>query len=603
MFVSDTDRRQVAPAMKIVAIPAAIALGAIGAIAADRVHLPMVLGFAGGALAAALTVLALPSLPTRRATVLLLGIGGLGALRHASYTGPDHSLWLVIWAAATLVALVLVDRADAESAPALRDGRPLPARGRETARVVAIIALVVIVAAVVFVPAVTNRLGRHQWPGLTPTSNDFENAASSLVASRSLDMTTRPRLSDKIVFTVDSPRADYWRGETYDVWDGQTWTRSDENQTELLTRDATSTATDVPPSFGDTGAVTGTPLTQTFHMETGYDDIVFAAPSVRSVQSDKLLVGRPDGTVAVAAGNSGFGKGAVYTAVSRSLPTTEADLRAADNQPLPAQIRDMYAQQPVATPRVRELAQQVTAGVPTTYDKVKALEAWMGAHLHYSLNAPLSPPGVDVVDNFLFTSREGWCEQIASSLVVLARSVGIPARLVTGFVPGQLDELTGRWVVRERDAHAWAEIYFPGIGWQGFDPTASVPLAGEAHHTGSWFDSARRNAVPLAIALIVVVLLALAAPALLDRRRRRKARRASWSALTMHALERAGKRAGRARAPDETPREYAHALAAHTGNADLDRVGDALDVDAFSASGASPDARSDADAVLSSLRP
>jgi transglutaminase-like putative cysteine protease len=601
--VSETKHREIPPAMQIVAVPAAIALGAIGAIAADRVHLPMLLGFAGGALAAALTVLALPSLPTRRATVLLLGIGGLGALRHASYTGPDHSLWLAIWAAATLVALVLVDRADAESAPPLRDGRPLPPRGRETARVVAIIALVVVVAAVLLVPAVTNRLGRHEWPGLTPTSNDFENAASSLVASRSLDMTTRPRLSDKIVFTVDAPRADYWRGETFDLWNGETWTRSDENETAILSQGQSGTTTDVPAAYGDVGATTGIPLTQTFHMETGYDDIVFAAPSARSVESDKALVGRPDGTVAVAGGSSGFGKGAVYTVVSRSMPTTEADLRAAGSEPVPERIAFQYAQEPVATPRVRELAQQVTAASPTSYDKVKALEAWMGAHLHYSLNAPLSPPGVDVVDNFLFSSREGWCEQIASSLVVLARSVGIPARLVTGFVPGQLDELTGRWVVRERDAHAWAEIYFPGIGWQGFDPTASVPLAGDAHQSGSWFDSARRNAVPLAIAVIILVLLISFVPGLLERRRRRRARRATWSARTMHTLERAGRRAGRARAPDETPREYAQALAAHTGNPDLDAVGDTLDTEAFSAHGASADARDAADAVLSSLRP
>ena len=110
---------------------------------------------------------------------------------------------------------------------------------------------------------------------------------------------------------------------------------------------------------------------------------------------------------------------------------------------------------------------------------MRAIESWLGANTKYSLNAPLSPSNVDVVDDFLFRSRVGWCEQIASSLVVLARSAGIPARLVTGFVPGSRDALTGRFVVRERDAHAWAEIYFPGIGWQGFDPTASVPLAGD----------------------------------------------------------------------------------------------------------------------------
>ena len=141
-----------------------------------------------------------------------------------------------------------------------------------------------------------------------------------------------------------------------------------------------------------------------------------------------------------------------------------------------------------------------------------AIEDWMGAHTEYSLNAPLSPPGVDVVDDFLFRSKLGWCEQIASSLVVLARSVGIPARLATGFAPGERDALTGRFVVRERDAHAWAEIYFAGIGWQGFDPTASVPLAGDKPASGSWMQRVRDHALAFGIAAALLVLLTFAAP-------------------------------------------------------------------------------------------
>ena len=64
-------------------------------------------------------------------------------------------------------------------------------------------------------------------------------------------------------------------------------------------------------------------------------------------------------------------------------------------------------------------------------------------------------------------------------MVVLARSVGIPARLVTGFVPGEQDPVTGTYTVRAKHAHAWAEVWFAGIGWGPFDPTASVPLAGD----------------------------------------------------------------------------------------------------------------------------
>ena len=90
--------RTVATPFRLVAIPAGIALGAIGAIAAERLGLPAVVGFAGGMLAAALSVLALPSIPTRRATVLLLGIGGLGALRHAPYPGGNRVWLLGFWA-------------------------------------------------------------------------------------------------------------------------------------------------------------------------------------------------------------------------------------------------------------------------------------------------------------------------------------------------------------------------------------------------------------------------------------------------------------------------------------------------------------------------
>ena len=167
---------------------------------------------------------------------------------------------------------------------------------------------------------------------------------------------------------------------------------------------------------------------------------------------------------------------------SRSALATPAVLRAADARPDPSEVLDGFAQVPAGstTERVRALALRITSPAPTTYDKIKAIEAWLAANVQYSLNAPLAPKGVDVVDDFLFRSRVGWCEQIASSLVVMARSVGIPARLATGFVSGERDSLTGEFVVRERDAHAWAEIYFPGIGWQPFDPTASVPLAGDA---------------------------------------------------------------------------------------------------------------------------
>jgi len=598
--------RRVLPVYRVVAVPAALALGSVGGIAAEHAQLPWIVGALGGVVAAVLGVLALPSIPTRRATVVLLGLGGLAALRHASFAGADRSWLLVVWAAATMLTLVLVDRADAETVPELAGGAALPSQITETLRIAAVVGLVVAVAAVALVPTLTDRLGRHVWPGLDPSDSASANAPSSLHSSGDLPLTTRPRLSDAVVFTVDASHADFWRGETFDVYnargdEGSSWSSSFPDGVDVLSHDGTKVQ--VAPESYDVGARNGTQFRQTFHIEAGFSDVVFAAPSPRLVETDKLLVRRPDGTLRVAGGSgSGFGKGAVYTVYSRSLPVTEAQLRGADAKNTPAAINEQYAQAPGTTPRVAALAREITKGAPTTYDKVQAIESWLGANTTYSLNAPLSPANVDVVDDFLFRSRVGWCEQIASSLVVLARSAGIPARLVTGFVPGSPDALTGRFVVREKDAHAWAEIYFPGIGWQGFDPTAQVPLAGDtASGGGSWLASARRNAVPLAVAAVVLVLLVAATPEILGAIRRRQARRASWSAAALHRLERAGRKAGRARAPAETPREYACALAERLGDDRIAAVGDTLDVELFSAAGAPPEARADADAVLTSL--
>src|SRR6185295_7373746 len=95
----------------------------------------------------------------------------------------------------------------------------------------------VIAASVALVPTVTSRLGRHVWPGLDPTNLDWSGAPESLRSSNRLDMTSRPRLTDKVVFTVDSPRAAFWRGETFDEWDGSAWSRTNQRAEFLLPHD------------------------------------------------------------------------------------------------------------------------------------------------------------------------------------------------------------------------------------------------------------------------------------------------------------------------------------------------------------------------------
>jgi len=124
--------------------------------------------------------------------------------------------------------------------------------------------------------------------------------------------------------------------------------------------------------------------------------------------------------------------------------------------------------------QIRARAYEVTAGQDTVYGKVKALQAWLMSNYKYSLNPPSAVPvEKDAVDYFLFDwpQRRGHCEYFSTSLAVLCRSIGIPSRVVTGYTTGNYNLLRNRYVVQERHAHAWVEIFWPEIGWVEFDPT------------------------------------------------------------------------------------------------------------------------------------
>jgi transglutaminase-like putative cysteine protease len=576
-----------------VALACATALAAAGGLAATGTGHRVLVGAALGAFAALLAVLALPSLSTRTTASLILALGGVVVVRHASRPGTGLAL-IAVWAAATLVALVLIDRADLDERPRLTAGPPLPGLVRETARSMGVLAIAVLFVGSLFVPVLGHRPPPRLGSGDVPRFDIGSPGGSSLVQNDQLDTTVRPHLGDEVVMTVAAARPAFWRGETFDVWNGHAWTRSGDGHLPLP---SLGSSTELRPSTG-TPTTGGRRLTQTFHIEASYDDVLFAAAEPVSVEG-RLPVERYDGTIYTFVP---LGKGSSYRVVSNVPDATAATLRAADATLVPKDIVFQYAQTPVATERVRALAARVTAGAPTTYDKVRALEEWMGSHTKYSLNAPVARQGVDVVDDFLFNVREGWCEQISSSLVVMLRSLGIPAREVTGFVPGDRSQLTNEYVVRANQAHAWAEVYFAGVGWQAFDPTANVPLAGDARapqSLWSWVGHHALELIGIIGSLGVLLVLALFVRRLMNTRRIRRTR--SWAALRFDDLERLGSIAGRKRLPSETAPEYADVLARVLDADGLRSVGVAIDADAFSPAGIGPERRAAADAVLESV--
>jgi len=168
-----------------------------------------------------------------------------------------------------------------------------------------------------------------------------------------------------------------------------------------------------------------------------------------------------------------------YTVISHVSVADAPSLRTAGTV-YPAWVLDTYLQLGGSvTTRTRELAFAIVgeANALTPYDQAKAIERWLRANIVYDETIPAPPPGVDAVDWVLFDGRRGYCNYYASAMVVLLRAVGVPARLAAGFSQGEWSTAPQQFLVRERDAHTWVEVYFPDYGWVEFEPTAAqAPL-------------------------------------------------------------------------------------------------------------------------------
>ena len=396
--------------------------------------------------------------------------------------------------------------------------------------------------------------------------------------AQSLDTALRGQLGDQIVMQVRADRPSYWVGETFDTWQGTSWSQSRRPSQEL--RGGSPFV--LLPSEGD--APFGQPDLQTFYVSSATADLVFHADSAEEVwfPSSSLFTSDADTIVSPI----GLGSGSIYTVESDvSTPSPEQLRTDASPQTLPPAALAQYEQLPRSYPRVLALARSVTAGDASTDAKVESLIGWIGAHTHYSTDIPPLPPGTDTVDEFLFGNRVGYCEQISTSLAVMLRSLGIPAREAVGYVPGGYDPITDLYQVRADDAHAWVQVWFPGYGWQSFDPTAVVPPAAPSPGSVALREVAgalrRIPVVPVAAALfgagLVVVLVHV-----------RRSRRATWAGRVARRAERVGRRAGRPRRPGETLVEYATDLDDLTGNGSTTWVRLASSVQASAYGGLDP---------------
>ncbi len=564
-----------------VAASLALAMGSAISVGTDQAGLSRLVGFGAGALVALLAVGALPSFSKRVVVTVVLGLGGLVLTRHVQIGSVDSTL-VLLYAVTAIVSVVLCEHAHAQTSLRLA-----PSSGSSSsswpavAQRLLVLGSMLVAGAVLAAPFVGAAMHRDVRSGSDPDPFNESASNATLSISRSMDTRGRPKLTDRVVMTVDAQRPSFWRGATYDRWDGVVWRGTAFDRPAQPLSSSPEGWASVTPAPEDPAFNSGIENRQTFTIAAPYAEVLFAAPSVNRVLFDRIVGQRPDGSLL---SSSPIGKGATYTVVSKMPNATGTLLERVTNTNVPELVQRNNLDPGEISPRVRALAASLTQGKLTPYAKVQAITDWLGANTEYSLDARLPPSNSsDTVDFYLFESRQAWCEQISSALTVMLRSQGVPARVATGFTTGTRDRVTGRYSVREKDAHAWTEVYFEGIGWQGFDPTAAVPLAGESPKAQTILEWLGEHVVVIAISLAVAFGSSWAGLWMVRRARRQLERkRESWAASTLRSLEAIGAANNRKRRIDETPGRYAQALAERLERPDLAAVGQEIDAAAFS---------------------
>ncbi|MBI4301407.1 MAG: transglutaminase domain-containing protein [Chloroflexi bacterium] len=343
------------------------------------------------------------------------------------------------------------------------------------------------------------------------------------------------KLGNKTLFLVASDQAHYMRASTYNLYTGNAWLSDPKDRRLLASGEVGASSTkykmtneitqkvqlafdtdvlfaDGQPLSASVPALVETFLSPQFTIDLTYSggdaalppDILDLAVQWRAAQARgepinsflqrlppglKAWVTSIDGVrrLAVARDSSAsldiiglrspkaLKSGDTYTIASAISTASERQLEEAGVD-YPKWVSERYLTIPETLPkRVKELAARLTSDLASPYDKASAIESYLRS-LPYDFQMKAQPSGRDGVDYFLFTARGGICDYYASAMVVMLRSLGIPSRIATGYYAGNLNQSKTAYVVRERDAHTWPEVYFPSYGWIVFEPTPIWPV-------------------------------------------------------------------------------------------------------------------------------
>lgn len=268
----------------------------------------------------------------------------------------------------------------------------------------------------------------------------------------------------------------YLRGVAFDQYDGKTWTNR-LNYRRAVSEDGMGRFV-LRGNRSHQPAPPGETIRQTILLEPLDTPVLFAAPFVETV-SGKFPSVQSDQTGSVYLPFPSASR-IEYSVLSRSTPVLPADLSPEPDR-YPESFTRHFLQSPAQSERIAALAEEITHTQRTAYEKANAIQSFLIHNFRYSLDAPLAELD-HPLEEFLFTRKTGYCEHYATAMVILLRTIGIPARLVTGFLATEWNDYGNYFLVRQQDAHAWVEVHLPHSGWITMDPT---PPAIESITSGS----------------------------------------------------------------------------------------------------------------------
>ena len=284
---------------------------------------------------------------------------------------------------------------------------------------------------------------------------------------------------DTIVFRAETESGHYWRGESKDFYTGQGWKSTGEVERLFSAEQIGDVWEEYVPLYAQSSENDGVQVTVSIE-EDAWSQIFYPG-DIRSLKvtpsTEHLSLSAPSGKLTLKDDEGQHRPLKAYQLVGRQPVFSVEDLLDADMSQVPEDLRATYTQLPETLPeRVKTLARDETQGLETVYEQVKHLESFFRMNdFEYNIDdVPVPDEGQDYVDQFLFETKRGYCDHFSTAMVVMLRTLDIPARWVKGFTAGELQyEGEGRYtsIVRRLNAHSWVEVYFPDVGWVPFEPT------------------------------------------------------------------------------------------------------------------------------------